>query len=954
MWVSPRLRTGFSFRLAAGTPELVMDRLKEIGASVAPITDSASTFGFVKWSKAAKKAGLRPVFGVELGVTPSPSAKKPVVDRWTFLATDSLTPLNQLISTATEQFRYEPLLTYDQAIGAQGLIKIAGHATLLEHIRPMVDLFMGLSQSSPRGLIVAAKAAGFRFAAICDNRYPRREDEALYEMVCGRNSSSQTYSQHIMSEEEWREEIGRKRLADFADDAIANANDIIERSRAQLMKASLLQPEKPKTLREMCEEGAARLNVNLSDPVYAERLERELRLIAEKQFDDYFYIVGDLVRFARANMLVGPARGSSCGSLVCYLLGITTVDPIPHRLIFERFIDITRTDLPDIDIDFSDTNRHLVFEYVAEKYGKERVARLGTVANFKPRSALQEAGTALRIPKWKCDAVADSLIERSSGDSRALNTLEDTLREMPAGKELLRDHPEVIIVARMEGHPRNAGQHAAGVVISQEPISDVVAVDQRTGATMCDKYDAEEYGLLKIDALGLTQLSVFEDALALAGLPRDTLERIPMDDQAAFNVLNDRRFAGIFQFNGNALKMLTKQIVVDRFDDIVAITALARPGPLASGGANEWVSRRTGAAPVTYPHPVFEDHLSDTLGIVIYQEQVMEIGRHVGDLSWDQVTALRKAMSKSLGKEWFNKNGGEQWIAGAIRKGVAPETAVKVWDALCAYGSWSFNKSHAVAYGLISYQCCWLKAHYPLEFIAATLSHEGDPARQIALLRDIVAEGYDYVPVDADLSTDRWTVGEREGKRILVGPLSGVKGIGPAAVKAIIGARARGEPPQERYRKMLEKPVTAIDSLWPVRDAIKEVCPDLRERNIFTEPSPVDALQDMADGDAVLVVGCLTRINPRDKNEAVLVARRNGQVMNGQTAYINLTIADDSGEAFAQISTRMYESLGKPILDRGGAGKVLYALKGKLFKRGDMTMLMVNAARYLGDMKIQM
>jgi DNA polymerase III alpha subunit len=251
-------------------------------------------------------------------------------------------------------------------------------------------------------------------------------------------------------------------------------------------------------------------------------------------------------------MVVGPARGSSCGSLVCYLLNITTIDPIPFGLIFERFIDINRTDLPDIDIDFSDERRQLVFDYAEEKYGRAHVARLGTVGLFKPRSALKQAGASLRIPTWRIEKVLDSLIERSSGDARAMFALEDTLKGTEAGRAMLSEFPEALIAGRMEGHPANSSQHAAGIVITQEPVAEYVAVDARSKATMCDKKDAEVLNLLKIDALGLTQLSIFERTLKLAGLPDVSgwLEQLPLDDQAAFDVLNKQHFAGIFQFTG--------------------------------------------------------------------------------------------------------------------------------------------------------------------------------------------------------------------------------------------------------------------------------------------------------------------------------------------------------------------------------------------------------------------
>ena len=943
-----RVRTGYSFRSAAGMIDDVMARLQECEYPVAPITDRSSTFGWVKWAKLAKKNGIRPVFGVEIAVTDSIHAKKPSVDYWTFIAKDSLQPINQLVELATQQFRYEPLLTYEQAQAVDGVTRVVGHRALLEHVSPDPDTLLGLSPSVTRGYVRAATNKGLLLAGCSDNKYVLPGDKGFYEIVCGRGASVQTYDQHLQTPLEWAESVGRLGLgeAELAD-AWDRSRAIISGSTAVLETATLLKPERLQTLNQMCVDGARKIGCNLADPVYSARMNRELALIEEKDFEDYFYIVADICSFARKRMIVGPARGSSCGSLVCYLLGITTIDPIPYGLIFERFIDINRNDLPDIDIDFSDQQRHLVFEYLNQKYGSNRVARLGTVAMFKPRSAMQEASAALRVPKWKTEAVAESLIERSSGDSRALQTLEDTIRSMPAGQRLMEDHPEMIVAARMEGHPRHSSQHAAGIVICSEPVTNYIAVDHRTGATMCDKYDAEVLNFLKIDALGLTQLSVFENALEMAGLDRDVLETIPMDDVAAFQVLNDGKFSGIFQFNGIALQSLAKQFRVDKFDDLVSITALARPGPLTSGGAHEWVKRRNEQSPVRYPHPIFEPYLNDTLGIVLYQEQVMEIARNIGGLSWGEVTSLRKAMSKSLGKEYFDQFG-DPWKKGAIEKGVDQKDAEKVWDDLCAYGAWSFNKSHSVAYGMISYQCCWLKAHYPFEFAAATLTHETEPDRQIMLLREMAREGFDYVPVDKEYSTDRWSVGWRDNRKVLVGPLSNVKGIGPRMVSSIIGARARGERMPERAQKLLADPKTPIDSLFPIRDAFRKLMPDPAERNIVTPPTAIKDIIIRNQEYSVVVFCTLSKINPRDENEPIMIARRGYEIKDGMTKSLNLQLTDDSDTVFGKIDRWKFPRMGQQIIDLGGPDKELYAIKGRIRGGSSFRMISIDSVRHIG------
>tara|TARA_R110002051_G_scaffold314748_1_gene392192 strand:- start:1253 stop:4114 length:2862 start_codon:yes stop_codon:yes gene_type:complete len=950
----PRIRTGYSFRNAVGKMGDVLDRLSEINNedgtyTVAPITDRASAFGWVKWSKLCEEKGVRPIFGVELAVTDSINAKRPTADHWTFIAKDSLAPINELIELATQQFRYQPLLTYEQAQAAK-VHRIVGHKSDLDKVITHKDTYVGVGPSSAKGFINKAIKNKLQLIAVSDNKYTNAGDEGFYEVVCGRNASTQSYPQHILSQKEWEKAVSLVSLSPKTlHQAIMNAASVCEKSTATLEMAQLLIPEKPKTLHKMCIEGAKMVGVDLKDKVYKQRLDYELGLIEEKDYEDYFYIVADICTFARERMLVGPARGSSCGSLVCYVLGITTIDPIPYGLIFERFIDINRDDLPDIDIDFSDQQRHLVFKYINDKYGTERCARLGTVAMYKSKSALGESGAALHIPKWKCDAVSESMIERSSGDSRALNTLEDTLKTMPAGIELLDEFPEMMVATKMEGHPRHYSQHAAGICIAQNPITDIIPIDHRTGATMCDKYDAESLNLLKIDALGLTQLSVFEDCLEMAGLTREELEAIPLDDPAAFEVLNDGHFAGIFQFNGMALQSITKQFKVKCFDDIVCVTALGRPGPLASGGAHEWIRRKNGINAITYPHEIFKPYLEDTMGIVLYQEQVMEIGRNIGGLDWGQVTALRKAMSKSLGKEYFDQFG-DPWKKGALAKGVDPKSADEIWDDLCAYGSWSFNKSHSVAYGMISYQCCWLKAHHAFEFAAATLSHESDPTRQIQLLREMHDEGYGYVPIDPEKSGRKWTIGEKDGNPVLVGPLSNVKGIGPKMVANITAARERGEKVPERARKLMQSAVTPIDSLWPVRDGFKRIIPDPGERNIHTPPTAIEDVQIEADDYETLVFCTLSKINPRDENEVVIVARRGHRIEDGLTTSLNLQLTDDTDTIFGKIDRWKFPKIGKEIIDRGRANKALYAVKGRVRGGSSFRMISIKGIRYIGDL----
>jgi DNA polymerase III alpha subunit len=943
------IRSGYSFKTAVGHLPEVLARVQDIGFPAAPLADRNSTFGFVRWSKLTAKVNIKPVYGVEIGVCPTLGEKKPVLDYWTFLAKDDLQPLHELLYTATKNPGKEPSLTYAQAFAANGVFKISGERVQLEHCQIQPDFFIGLSPATPKGLFNGAKEAGHQFLAMFNNYYTLKTDAEFYRIALGgRASNTQSYAQHILSDDEWRDALRRVASPEEKLIAILNRDEVLENCNAKLTKAQILVPEKPKTLYEMCRDGAEILSVDLNDPKYSDRLDRELNLIIAKKFEDYFYIVADLVQFAKAKMLVGPGRGSSCGSLVCYLLRITSIDPLPHGLLFERFIDVTRNDLPDIDIDFSDIRRHLVFSYAEKKYGHDRVARLGTVGMFKPRSALNEVGKALRIPKWQIEKIIDNMIVRSSGDSRANQQIEDTLNQTEVGREILAHTPEIMIAGRMENHPANASQHAAGLIISEKPVINYVAIDARTGGSMCDKRDAEELNILKIDALGLKQLSIFERVLDLIGKPLNWLETLPLEDVGAFEVLNKEQFSGIFQFDGRSARSLIKDIKIECFNDLVIMNALARPGPLGSGAARSWVKRRTGQEPVSYPHALLEPHLVETLGLVIYQEQVMTIGREVGGLSWADVTALRKAMSKSLGAEHFDQYG-DRWKTQAIANGLSPDVAMTFWAELCKFGLYGFNKSHAMAYALMAYWCCYLKAHHPFEFAAATLDSESEPAKQIELLRELEDEGVSYVAIDKEHSTEKWVpVTRDDGSRVLVGPLTNVKGIGPAAVQAIMKARREGaEELPARYLKLLNAAKTPIDTLYPVKDRVASTV-DLAEKKIVSKPVTVKSVQCGVTGD-VMIIAAIIRIAPRNENEAINVAKRGGRVFeDGMTKSLNLFFKDDTDEIFCKIDRYKFEKLGLPVIERGRPGRAIYAVMGDC--PADFRMLRVKHIRYLCDL----
>lgn len=955
-----RIRSGYSFKHAVGHIDEIMDRLVEIGYGSAPITDRMSTYSYVRWTKLAKEKGLKPIYGVEIPVTAALGDKRPVVDWWTFIAIDELRPLHDLIYAATTNAC--EAISYEQAQAAPGLMKIIGEKADLTRVNPKTkNLYMALSPSLPRGLYVEGKKRKFRFVACSDNVYTGEADKEFYRIALYVRASTQTYPQHILSDAELTKALWYADPSDVKA-AFTNRLTIAMACNVKMKKATLYVPEKKKTLRAMCVEGAKKLGVDVKDKIYAARLTKELALIEEKNFEDYFYIIADLMRWSRERMIVGPARGSSCGSLVCYLLGITAVDPIRFDLVFERFIDTTRADLPDIDLDFSDERRHLALEYVSEKYGAAFTARLGSVNNTQQKSALNAVGLALRIPSWQVNEVGNTVVKRSAGDSRVDSTIIDTLTNTEVGQRMVREFPACVIADRLERHPTSAGQHAAGVVLTKEPVLDFVAIDGRTGATMCDKKDAEELNLLKIDMLGLTQLSVFEQTLRLIGEePRsEFFEKLPMNASEAFEQLNERRFSGIFQFvPGSASSNLVSALVtrggaIDDIEDIVSLTALVRPGPLNSGAAEEWLRRRCGMSKVTYIHPTFEPYVKSTLGIIVYQEQVMQIGREIGGLTWDDVTALRKAMSRSLGKEFFDQYG-DRWKAGAKKTtGMASKDLDKVWDDLCNYGSWAFNRSHSVAYGIISYWCCWLKAHFPVEFAAATLDSENDQRKQVTFLREMRDEGIDYVAIDPDISTDRWTtktVGKgKDKKRILVGPLGNIKGVGEKIERDILDARRLGIPLRPSIQKKLTQAKTSLDSLTPIADRVDKLHPDLSAIGIVSSPMrTIDIAPNGSDeGHVVMILARVLKVKPLDENEPQRVQKRGGRTLSGPTAAVNVFFEDDFGDVFCKIGRYDFERFGRRFVQDARAGKSLYAVKGVC--PGDFRMIRITQIKYLGEM----
>lgn len=901
------LHTEHSYQYAVGRLNRILCHIPEDRVA---ITDRSGTWGHVKWADECKKVGKVPLFGVELAVVPDMELREKQQASWmTFIAHDNtgLRELYELVTLATEKFYYIPRIDYGQLRDVSShILTLSGPSPDWDRVpKKLKSFFVSLAQTSVANTPERAKALGYKLAATVDNLYPRPEDRNLYEMVTGEGRQSSTLPRHILHEWEWKQEWPEHK------GAIDTANKLAKECNATLPFATLIHPKVTKTLRQMCLEGAKRLGLDVKGAgPYRDRMEMELKLIAEKKFEDYFFVVADMVVWAKKRMLVGPARGSSCGSLVCYLLSITDIDPLPHDLLFERFIDINRKDLPDVDIDFQMDRRELVFDYVKEKYGKENVARLGTVNVFKPKSAISLVSKQLDLPSWEVQDLKDAIVERSSGDARAAFCIADTFEQLEIGRTTLAKYPELGLSAELEAHASHTGMHAAGIVITADPVTNFCAINENTQTAMIDKHDAETLGLLKIDALGLRTLSIVQDTLDQIGMTYEEFRLIPKDDPRAFALLNEKKYVGIFQFEGYALQSLAANMRIEELEDVISLTALARPGPFESGAANEFIKRRAGQSKVTYLHPLCKDITKVSHGVVVYQEQVMQIARTVGALSWEDVSTLRKAMSKSFGKEYFNQFWDKFWEGAKTKMSV--EEARKIWDSINSMGSWAFNRSHAVAYGTVSYWCLWLKAHRPLEFAAAILRNAKDDDQSVKVLRELSLEGYKYRPYDRHLSAANWSV--QNG--VLVGGLMAIKGVGAKLAETILRKREAGTPFSPREEKLLSAGVTPWDQVFECAERWGHIIRSPLKYGIESRIVTTDTITQDSNGEFVFIAK-LREKNLRDHNELKLVDRRKGKRMTGPTAYLNLVLEDDTGSIMANISRWDYARYGLPIIEEG-------------------------------------
>ena len=907
-----RIRTEYSFGETFAPIPRIIERLKAIGCTAAGIVDG-STWGHVKWFKACKDAGIVPLLGVEVVV----SDEEGETNRMWFLAKneDGLKELYRLTSKSYNQTIPTrrgslPRLYRSDVLGmSANIFRFAGEVTSGEFLvkaKAYIDMNPSSRVLNLKKEALLRQHRGLKMVSTSDNAFAFEEDKEIFELI-SRGGLKPT-PQYILPQL----------------DAGAVATRIAKECAAlTLPKAPMIRATGD--LEALCRRGIKFRKLKWTKE-YEERLQHELRLIKEKDFESYFLVVADMVHFAKQHMLVGPSRGSAAGSLVCYLARITEIDPLPPQLFFERFIDVSRSDLPDIDLDFPDNKRHLVFEYMSEKYGADNAAKIGTVSLYKPKSALIAVCKSLGIPPQATASVKVAMIERAVADERASHCLEDTLKTTEPGRQFLAAYPAAAKAALVEGHASHTGVHAAGLLVCNDSITNYATVDAN-GIAHVEKGAAESLGLLKIDVLGLTTLKVLEDS----GIDIDWYN-LKFDDKKTFDsVFNRGRLCGIFQFEGTALRDISRRVKFKTLREIDAVTALARPGPFAGGVTEEYLNRMDGKKydPI---HPRVEKHMSETYGLPVYQEQTLAILRDLGQFNWAETSAARKGISKRLGKEYFDTLW-ERFKEGATKQGISEESARKTWEMISVMGAWQMNKAHTYSYAVVSYWTAYLKAHHPLEFAASNLRATDNEEKAIAMLREMVNEGVKYLPFDLKLSQENWSV--QKGK--LIGGFLALKGFGEVKAQKFKALRDAGKLDKKQLAE-IEKAGNIFTDIFPMRTRYGDWFKNPAAHGLADKPINIGDLDGTQDG-SYLFIGELDRKNARNANEETEINKRRAKGKSGgaeietsDLEYLDLRFKDDTGMVGTRIGRWDYVRMGVEVLENVPEGA--HMLVRARFKRG--------------------
>jgi DNA polymerase-3 subunit alpha len=821
-------------------------RVPELMAAVAAanmpavaLTDQSNLFAMVKFYKEAQAAGVKPLIGVDAWIREAGERAPP--SRITFLC-QNLTGYRNLTRLVTRSYlegqqRGDPMLerSWLQRDTLAGLIVLCGgqegdigrclargrDAEALRCLEQWQSLcgdrfYLEVQRTGRAGeevygeaVLDLASTQGVAALATNDVRFLTREDFESHEArVCIHDGAllADAGRARRYSEEQFLKSPAQMAEV-FADapELLANTVEVAKRCSLEIKLGSSMLPAYPVPagcstedfLRDEARVGLESRMKSAPD-TYGARLKLELDVICTMGFAGYFLIVADFIRWARNNGVpVGPGRGSGAGSLVAYVLGITDLDPIEHDLLFERFLNPERVSMPDFDVDFCMEGRDRVIEYVANKYGRERVSQIITYGTLAAKAVVRDVGRVLGHNYGYVDRIA-KLIPFEIG-----MTLDKALQQEEELKRLYQSDAEVhelIDLARaLEGLARNAGTHAGGVVIAPSVLTDFTPLyceeGSTTPVTQFDKDDVEAAGLVKFDFLGLRTLTIIDWAVrdinaerAARGETPVAMSDLPMDDAATFALLKSTKTTAVFQLESRGMKDLIRRLQPDRFGDIVALVALFRPGPLQSGMVDDFIARKhdTSGATIDYLHPQLKPALEATYGVILYQEQVMQIAQILAGYTLGSADLLRRAMGKKKPEEMAKQR--SIFVEGAVARGVREAQATMIFDLMEKFAGYGFNKSHSAAYALLSYQTAWLKAHYPAAFMAAALSSDMDKTDKVVLLIDECAGmQLTVLPPDVNESVFAFRVA---GERSIRYGMGAIKGVGASAVEAILEERA--------------------------------------------------------------------------------------------------------------------------------------------------------------------
>ena len=806
-------------------------RAAELDMPAVALTDHGSLAGAVELYREAGKQGVKPILGCEVYVADDRRAQAKGYAHLTLLAetNDGYANLIKLSSRGyLEGYYYKPRVDWELLEGhADGLIALSGCLSgrvckALEEGRPkdaeaeldrLTQIFgredvyvemqnAGLDIQARINPLLAglAEQRGLPLVATGDVHYLLAEDARAHEaLLCIQSGDSLRNPNHWKFDtDEFFFKTPAEMALDFPGhaDAMRRTLEIAERCNVTMELGRVLLPTFPTPegrdafdyLVELCEQGLERRYDRVT-PELTERLQFELKTIKEMGFADYFLIVWDFIHFAKQNgVSVGPGRGSAAGSLAAYALDITDVDPMRYGLLFERFLNPARKDLPDMDIDFSVAGRDRVINYVSEKYGRDRVAQIITFGTMAARAAVRDAGRVLEIPYGSVDKIA-KLIPEGPGQ-----TLDECLKP---GAELRQSYDsdpltkEIVDLAKpLEGLVRQDSIHAAGVVIGAQPLTEVVPLQQKGAdqeiVTQFGMWDVVDLGLLKMDFLGLRNLDVIDAAVELIGGGLK-IEDIALNDALTYRMLADADSAGVFQFESSGMRDALRQVKPTEFEDLIALVALYRPGPMQY--IPEYAKRKNGQAPVTYIDERLKAITGDSYGICIYQEQYMQIAKEIAGFSPAEAETLRKAIGKKIHELMASLK--DKFLEGAAQTGTTPGVAQQLWKDMESSQDYSFNKAHSACYALIAYRTAWLKANHPHEYMAALISSVMNTKDRVPLYVNACREmGIEVLPPDVNESQCDFAVVEGH---IRFG-LNAVKNVGDSAARAIIAAREEGGP----------------------------------------------------------------------------------------------------------------------------------------------------------------